>query len=110
MKRRDFLKSTLLFAAVSTVAAKATGIFNNAYAAGTFAAVGKLGYKEVSPHIDKTPKKTCATCKHYKAHKEAGENAGECVLVAMKNAMKPATTVFVKDEAYCNMWAAQAKS
>ncbi len=45
MKRREFLKSTLLFAAVSTVVGKATGIFNEALAAGVFAAVGKLGYK-----------------------------------------------------------------
>lgn len=105
MKRRDFLKSTLLLAAVSSVAGKAAGLFNNAYAAGVKAAVGKLGYKEVSPQAKNG--KTCATCKHYKANKEAGAGAGECVLPAMQTAMK-AKPVFVGDGAYCNMWAKKA--
>jgi hypothetical protein len=106
MKRREFLKSTLLFAAVSTVLGKATGIFNEALAAGTFAAAGKLGYKDVSPQAKNG--KLCNTCKHYKANAGAGAGAGECVLPAMKNAMKPATNVWVKDGAYCNMWAKKA--
>jgi hypothetical protein len=106
MKRRDFLKSTLLFAAVSTVVGKAAGLFNEAMAAGVFAAVGKLGYKEVSPQAKNN--KLCSTCKHYKANPAAGAGAGECVLAAMKNAMKPATNVWVKDGAYCNMWAKKA--
>lgn len=106
MKRRDFLKSTILFAAVSTVVGKAAGLFNEALAAGVFAAVGKLGYKEESPQ--KANGKQCSTCKHYKANKEAGAAAGECVLPAMKNAMKPASNVWVKDGAYCNMWAKKA--
>lgn len=106
MKRREFLKSTLLFAAVSTVVGKAAGIFTNAYAAGAMAKVGKLGYKEVSPQAKNG--KTCATCKHFKANAAAGAGAGECTLPAMKNAMKPATNVWVKDGAYCNMWAKKA--
>jgi hypothetical protein len=106
MKRRDFLKSTFLVAAISTVVGKATGILNNAYAAGVHAAVGKLGYKEVSPQAKNG--KQCNTCKHYKANAAAGAGAGECTLVAMKNAMKPATEVYVKDAAYCNMWAKKA--
>jgi len=105
MKRRDFLKSTLLFAAVSTVVGKASGIFNNAMAAGVPAALGKLGYKLVSPQAKNG--KQCSTCKHYKENKEAGKEAGECVLPAMKNAMK-ATNVWVKEGAYCNMWAKKA--
>ena len=104
MKRREFLKSTLLFAAVSTVIGKASGLLNIAHA-NTFAAVGKLGYKEDSPQ--KANGKTCATCKHYKAAPAAGAGNGECVLAAMQNAMK-AKPVYVKDAAYCNMWAKKA--
>lgn len=106
MKRREFLKSTLLFAAVSTVVGKAAGIMGDAIAAGTFVVAGKLGYKEVSPQAKNG--KTCATCKHYKANAGAGAGAGECTLPAMKTAMKAATAPFVKDGAYCNMWAKKA--
>lgn len=118
MKRRDFLKSTLLFAAVSTVMGKASGIFNNALAAGAvFVAEGKLGYKKVSPQAKNG--KQCSTCKHYKANKDAvaaaGKDAsgkeigaGECSLVAVKSAMKATTNPYVLDAAYCNMWAKKA--
>ena len=111
MKRRDFLKSTILFAAVSTVLGKASGLFSEALAAPefvapNFVAVGKLGYKIVSPKADAG--KICGTCKHYKASKAAGPGAGECVLPAMKTAMKSASAPFVKDAAYCNMWAKKA--
>lgn len=103
MKRRDFLKSTLLFAAVSTVAAKATGLFNTASAA-TFVAAGKLGYKDVSPQAKNG--KQCSTCKFYKAGgSEAG--AGLCTLPAMLSAMK-VKEVYVKEGAYCNMWGKKA--
>ncbi len=105
MKRRDFLKSTMLLAAVSSVVGKATGLFNEALAAGVFAAVGKLGYKEVSPQAKAG--KQCTTCKQYKANAAAGAGAGECILPAMQNAMK-AKPVYVKEAAYCNMWAKKA--
>ena len=106
MKRREFLKSTMLFAAVSTVVGKAAGILTNtAFAAGTFATAGKLGYKDVSPQ--KAKGKECSTCKHYKANAAAGKDAGECVLPAMQNAMK-SKPVFVKAAGYCNMWAKKA--
>ncbi len=105
MKRRDFLKSTFLFAAVSTVIGKASGIFNNALAS-VFVTAGKLGYKEVSPQAKNG--KICTTCKHYKSNPAAGKEAGECVLPAMKNAMKAASNPYVKDGAYCNMWAKKA--
>ena len=105
MKRREFLKSTLLFAAVSTVAGKAAGIFNNALAGVTFVAVGKLGYKEVSPQAKAG--KQCSTCKHYKANAAGGAGSGQCALPAMATAMK-AKEVYVKDGAYCNMWAKKA--
>lgn len=105
MKRRDFLKSTILFAAVSTVVGKATGLFNEAIA-GVFVTVGKLGYKDPSPQASKG--KTCGTCKHYKAAAAAGAGAGECVLPAMKTAMKAASAPYVKEAAYCNMWAKKA--
>jgi len=104
MKRREFLKSAALFAAVSTVVGKAAGIFNTA-AASTFVAVGKLGYKEVSPQAKNG--KECKTCKHYKANAAAGAGNGECALPGMQSAMK-AKPVFVKDAAYCNMWAKKA--
>ena len=103
MKRRDFLKSTLLFAAVSTVVGKAAGLMNTASAAVVYVTAGKLGYKEVSPQAKNG--KQCSTCKHYKA---AAAGEGECTLPAMKAAMKSATAPHVKDAAYCNMWAKKA--
>ena len=104
MKRRDFLKSTMLLAAVSTVVGKATGLFNEAMAAVVWVAPGKLGYKDPSPQAKNG--KQCNTCKHYKVNAaEAG--AGNCTLPAMITAMK-AKEVFVKDAAYCNMWAKKA--
>jgi anaerobic selenocysteine-containing dehydrogenase len=104
MKRRDFLKSSLLLAAVSTVVGKAAGLLNSAVAAPVPAAVGKLGYKVESPQ--KANNKMCSTCKHYKAGKDG---KGLCVLPAMINAMgKPADGVEVVDGAYCNMWAKKA--
>ncbi|MFP5384478.1 MAG: hypothetical protein ACLGHN_00265 [Bacteriovoracia bacterium] len=102
MKRREFLKSTLLFAAVSSVVGKATGIISDAIAADVFVTPGKLGYKEVSPQ--KKNNKTCATCKWYKGDAKVGD----CTLPAMKTAMKAASAPKVKAEAYCNMWAKKA--
>lgn len=104
MKRRDFLKSSLMFAAVSTIVGKTAGLFNEALADVTWVAAGKLGYKEVSPQ--KAAGKTCSTCKHFKADAKQ-KDAGLCTLPAMTNAMK-AKEVYVKNEAYCNMWAKKA--
>lgn len=106
MKRRDFLKSTLLFAAVSTVVGKAAGIFTEAVAAGVYVAAGKLGYKEVSPQEKNG--KICSTCKHYKVNAAAGAGVGDCTLPAMKAAMKAPAAPLVKAGAYCNMWAKKA--
>lgn len=103
MKRRDFLKSTLLFAAVSSVVGKATGLLTDAIAADVFVTPGKLGYKEVSPQVKAG--KTCGTCKHYKA---GAGGIGDCVLPAMKSAMKSAAAPKVKEGAYCIMWAKKA--
>ena len=103
MKRRDFLKNSLFFAAVSTIAGKATGLFTEALAADVFVTPGKLGYKEVSPQAKKG--KTCATCKHYAAK---DDKVGPCNLPAMKTAMKVKTAPMVKAEAYCSMWAKKA--
>lgn len=105
MKRREFLKSTMLLAAVTSVISKAGGLFNEASAAAGFAQVGKLGYKEVSPQAKNN--KTCGTCKHYKANAAAGKEAGECTLPAMQNATK-FKPVWVKEAGYCNMWAKKA--
>ena len=103
MKRRDFLKSTLFFAAVSSVVGKATGLFTDAIAADIFVTPGKLGYKEVSPQAKNG--KTCGTCMHYKA---GAAGVGDCILPAMKSAMKAATAPKVKEAAYGNMWAKKA--
>lgn len=100
MKRRDFLKSTLLFAAVSSVVGKATGILSDAVAADVFVTPGKLGYKDPSPQAKNG--KTCGTCKHFDKATSA------CKLPAMKTAMKSADFPKVKDSAYCNMWAKKA--
>jgi hypothetical protein len=103
MKRREFLKSTFLFAAVATVVGKASGVLSNALAADVFVTAGKLGYKEVSPQLKNG--KQCSTCKHYKS---TGSGVGDCVLPAMKSAMKSAAAPKVKEGAYCNMWAKKA--
>jgi hypothetical protein len=103
MKRREFLKSTLLFAAVSSVVGKATGLMNSAFAADVYVTAGKLGYKDPSPQAKNG--KLCSTCKWYTAG-AAGE--GVCTLPAMKNAMKSAAAPKVKEGAYCNMWAKKA--
>ncbi len=105
MKRRDFLKSTILFAAVSSVLGKATGILSNvAHAAGVFAAEKKLGYKAKSTKAGKV----CSGCKHFKENAEAGKDAGQCVLPAMVNAMGKPSAVYVSKGGYCNMWAKKA--
>lgn len=104
MKRRDFLKSTMLFAAVSTVVGKASGLFNDALAAGVKAAKGKLGYNDVSP---KAPAKLCSNCKQFKANAAAGAGNGECILPAMQSAMA-SKQVIVAQGGYCNMWAKKA--
>lgn len=102
MKRRDFLKSTFLFAAVSTVVGKATGLISNAIAADVYVTKGKLGYKEVSPQAKNN--KFCNNCKHYEAVK-GEKDVGICKLPAMKTAMKAPSAPKVLAKAYCNMWA-----
>ncbi len=104
MKRRDFLKSTMFFAAISTIVGKTAGLFQDASAADVYVTAGKLGYKEVSPQAKNG--KNCASCKHYKAGAVAG--VGGCTLPAMKSAMKAAAAPLVKEGAYCNMWAKKA--
>lgn len=99
MKRRDFLKSTLFFAAISTVAGKVS----NVLAADVFVTAGKLGYKDPSPKAKDG--KMCGTCKYYKT---TGAGVGDCTLPAMKSAMKSPTTPKVKEGAYCNMWMKKA--
>jgi hypothetical protein len=103
MKRRDFLKSTLFFAAISTVMGKATGLFTDALAADIFVTPGKLGYKEVSPFA-KTGK-ICGECKYYEA--AATGDVGKCTLDAMVKTMKmkKPNAPMVKKGAHCNMFA-----
>jgi hypothetical protein len=102
MKRREFLTSSLLLAAVSTVVGKAAGLLNSAEAADVYVTPGKLGYKDPSPQAKNG--KQCSTCKHYKA---GAAGSGICTLPAMATAMKTKEP-HVKDAAYCNMWAKKA--
>lgn len=89
MNRRKFIRS-LLFAATAI----AVGTIVEVIAAPVYAKVGKLGYK-----LKGAKGRTCSTCHHYKPLKVDGE----CVLPAMRNAMK-AKQVLVKPEAICSMW------
>ena len=99
MKRRDFLKSSLLIAGLATVVGKTAGLFNEALAAVVWAKPGQLGYKEVAPDNQVKAGKQCKTCKHFNAKDTAGgAGSGKCILPAMKGA-------YVKENAYCNMWA-----
>ncbi len=102
MKRRDFLKSTLFFAAVSTVAGKTLGLFNEAMAV-TMVAAGKLGYKAAAPANQIKAGKQCSTCSWFKADAAGGAGNGQCALKAMQQAMK-APAVYVAEAGYCNMW------
>lgn len=97
MKRRDFLKTSLLATSFMTVIGKAAGLLNEAAASVTWVAAGKLGYKEVAPANMVKANKKCDTCKYYTADKVAGEGAGKCTLPAMKGG-------YVKGAGYCNMW------
>jgi len=103
MKRREFLKSSLLLAAVTSVVSKTAGLFNEALAAGKVAItakVGKLGYVNAS----KKAGKECSGCKQFKAI-AGSKDVGECILATMKVAGKNA---IVASKGYCNMWAKKA--
>lgn len=108
MKRRDFLKTGLFAGVAMTVLGKAMGLANNALAAVTFVAAGKLGYKEAATDLQKKAGKLCNTCSFYKADAGGGAGAGLCTLPAMKSAMKSASAPYVKDAGYCNMWKKKA--
>lgn len=98
MRRRDFLQKSLF----SFITLSFWQISSSLAAVVLEASVGKLGYKVKSPF----EQKNCLNCKNYKAHAE--KDSGECVLIAMKKLMK-ADVVIVREEAYCNMWAAIKK-
>jgi anaerobic selenocysteine-containing dehydrogenase len=101
MKRRDFLKTTLLAGAVMTVLGKAAGIMNDAAAqAVVWVKPGKLGYKEVAPDLQVKAGKKCGTCKHYQADAKT-PGGGLCVLPAMGKG-------YVKEAGYCTMWMKKA--
>jgi hypothetical protein len=105
MKRRDFLKGSLMVAGLATVLGKAAGLFNQANAA-VFAKKGALGYVEVSPANQAKAGKFCSTCSWYKAD-AATKDAGQCTLKAMQGSMK-VPVVHVANGAYCNMWKKKA--
>jgi anaerobic selenocysteine-containing dehydrogenase len=100
MKRRDFLKTSLLAGAVMTVLGKAAGFMNEALAAVEWVKPGKLGYKEVAPDMQVKAGKKCDTCKHFQAD-AATPGGGKCVLPAMKGG-------YVKAAGYCTMWMKKA--
>lgn len=77
-----------------------SALVQNAFAV-TWAAVGKLGYKEVSPS-----EKKCATCAWFTADPKT-PNAGTCKLAGIKNA-NGGGEVHVKAEAFCMMWKKRA--
>ena len=105
MKRRDFLKGSLLVVGLSTVAGKAAGLFNKAHAA-LFVKPGTLGFKDVAPEAQVKAGKQCSTCSWFKDDKKE-KDAGLCTLKAMQNAMK-SEAVYVKVGSYCNMWKKKA--
>ncbi len=100
MKRRDFLKTTLLAGAVMTVLGKVAGVANEALANVVWVAPGKLGYKEVAPDLQVKAGKNCASCKHFQADAKT-PGGGKCVLPAMKGG-------YVKAAGYCTMWMKKA--
>lgn len=107
MKRRDFLKSSLLIAGFATLVGKTTGVLNNAFAGVVWAKPGTLGYKEVAPANQVKAGKKCGTCSWYKADAAGGADSGQCTLVAMQKASK-VPAVYVKEAGYCNMWKKKA--
>lgn len=109
MKRRDFLKSTIILSVMATGISKSFGFLNQVFASTiTFVTEGKLGYKEKSPLIHQKSGKECKTCSWFKEDVSGGETFGQCTLKAMQNSMK-SKEVFVKESGYCNMWKKQSK-
>ncbi len=108
MKRRDFLKTTLLGTLAATLLGKAAGLANTALANVVMVAEGKLGYKKVATELQVKAGKMCSTCSFYKIDAAGGKGNGLCTLPAMKSAMKSAGTPYVADGGYCNMWKKKA--
>jgi|NOAtaT_6_FD_contig_21_6724042_length_401_multi_6_in_0_out_0_1 hypothetical protein len=107
MKRRDFLKGTLMALGLTTVLAKSAGLFNEALAAVVWVKPGTLGYKEVAPAPQVKAGKQCSTCSWFKADAAGGAGSGQCTLKAMQTASK-APAAYVKAAGYCNMWKKKA--
>lgn len=95
MKRRDFILKSALFAFTGLLLG--SNLIQSAYAV-TWAAVGKLGYKEVSSN----PGKKCNTCSWFSLDSKV-PGSGVCKLVGMKNA-NGGGDVHVKSEGFCAMW------
>lgn len=109
MKRRDFLKSTIILGLISTGISNTFGFLNKAIASTiVFVTEGKLGYKETAPLNQQKAGKDCKTCEWFKKDAAGGETFGQCTLKAMQNSMK-SKEVFVKESGYCNMWKKQSK-
>lgn len=108
MKRRDFLKTSLMVAALGSVLGKATGVLNNALAAVVMVKPGTLGYKDPAPANQVKAGKQCKTCNWFKADASAGAGHGLCTLPAMKSAAKAPSAPAVAELAYCNMWKKKA--
>lgn len=126
MNRRNFIKSTLLFGFISSLAGVSSNVIAKAVEGSkkllrkdlTFVSEGKLGYKKVSPKANL--QRFCDNCSYYKktdllvencsdedktlsACTEGDTTVGHCILPAMLNAMK-SKEVWVESKGHCNMW------
>lgn len=95
MKRRDFI--------LRSVAVAVFGLVQNAYAL-TWAAPGKMGYKEVSPMTEAGKK--CSTCSWFTADAKT-PGSGTCKFPGIQN-VNGGGIVHVKGEGYCSMWKKKA--
>lgn len=97
MKRRDFILQTGLLAVFGLV------LTDKALAL-TWAAPGKMSYKEVSPNL--AAGKKCSTCSWYTADAKT-PGAGTCQFPGIKN-VNGGGVVHVKGDGFCSMYKKKA--
>ena len=102
MNRRKFILKSGVFAALTVLG---QSLIQNAYAV-TWAAVGKLGYKEVAPAAMVSAGKKCSTCSFFSADPKV-PNSGICKFKGIQTA-NGGGEVHVKNDAYCAMWKKKA--
>jgi len=103
MKRRDFILKSGFFVIFGT--ALGGKLIQNAYAL-TWAAAGKLGYKEVAPSSMISAGKKCSTCSWYILDPKI-PSSGLCKFVGIQKA-NGGGEVHVKGDGYCTMWKKKA--